>query len=125
MRKTAMSEDQGATATENRLEQKVTCEDAGPALKRLTIEIPESTIAEQVESSFEHLMDEAVLPGFRKGKAPRKLVERRFADTIKGDVKNQLMAQAYQQAIADHNLDVLGEPDVRGLRIWSCLRAAR
>ncbi|MEQ9454850.1 MAG: trigger factor [Phycisphaeraceae bacterium] len=109
-----MSEDQGSTAMETRLEQKVTCENAGPALKRLTIEIPAETIAEQVETSYSQLDDEAVIPGFRKGKAPRKLLERRFADTIRKDVKNQLLAQSYQQAIADEGLDVLGDPDVPG-----------
>ncbi|WP_428389155.1 trigger factor [Mucisphaera sp.] len=113
-------EQQTATATEeldteNRLEQKVTCEDAGPALKKLTIEIPEEAIKDRIQTSFDQLTEEAVLPGFRKGKAPRKLIERRFASDIKGDVKNQLLAQAYQQAIADNELDVLGDPEVPGI----------
>ncbi|QDU70836.1 trigger factor [Mucisphaera calidilacus] len=109
-------EQTSAVATdESRIDAKVTCEDAGPALKRLTIEISESAIAEQMETTYDQLTEEAVIPGFRKGKAPRGLVERRFGSSIKSDVKNQLLATAYQQAIEDEGLDVLSDPEIPGI----------
>ncbi len=61
-----------ATSTEttaDKPEQTVTVEDAGPALKRLNIEIPESRITSKIEESFQHLKSDAQLPGFRRGRA--------------------------------------------------------
>lgn len=94
-------------------EQKVTIEDCGPARKRLTIEIPESRISAKTEKLFGKLEDEAVLPGFRRGRAPRRLLEKRFASSVRDDVRSQLIAEAYEQAIADQKLDVIGEPETK------------
>ncbi|MEM7577729.1 MAG: trigger factor, partial [Planctomycetota bacterium] len=102
-----------AVAETEKLDQIVKLEDAGPAQKKITIEIPESRIKEKIEDSYGSLRDDAVLPGFRRGRAPRRLLEKRFADSIKGEVKNQLLAESYQQAIEEHELDVIGEPDVK------------
>ncbi|MEM8496089.1 MAG: trigger factor family protein, partial [Planctomycetota bacterium] len=87
---TAVVDDQ-----ETKPEQTVKVEDAGPALKRLTIELPESRIKDKIEDSFVQLSNDAVLPGFRKGRAPRRLLEKRFAESVQGDVKNQLLSESY------------------------------
>ena len=58
-----MADDATAVADE-KLEQTVTLEDAGPAQKKITIEIPESRIKEKIEDSYGSLRDDAVLPGF-------------------------------------------------------------
>jgi len=111
-----MADDSTAVAdaeTEEKPEQTVTIEDAGPALKRLTIELPESRIKAKIEDTFTTLRNDAVLPGFRKGRAPRRLLEKRFAESVQGDVKGQLLSESYTQAIEDQGLDVIGEPDVK------------
>lgn len=100
-------------AEETKPEQTVKVEDAGPALKRLSIELPESRIKAKIEESFDTLSNDAVLPGFRKGRAPRRLLEKRFADSVQGDVKNQLLSESYHQALESEGLDVIGEPDVK------------
>ncbi|NBC10890.1 MAG: trigger factor [Planctomycetes bacterium] len=91
----------------------VTCEDAGPALKKLTIEVPESRITAKVEEQFENLKQDAVVPGFRRGRAPHRLIERRFGEALRSDVKGQLLSEAYSQAVEEQGLEVLGEPDVK------------
>jgi trigger factor len=101
--------DEGAT----KLEQTVTVEDSGPARKALTIEIPESRIKEKIESSFVRLRDDAVLPGFRRGRAPQRLLEKRFGTSVRDDVKGQLLSESYTAAIEEHKLDVIGEPDIK------------
>ena len=101
--------------TEARPEQNVTVEDAGPALKRLNVEIPEDRIKAKIEESFGSLRDDAVLPGFRRGRAPRRLLEKRFSESIRNDVKGQLLSESYTQALEDHDLDVIGEPDVKDI----------
>ena len=94
-------------------EQKVTVEDVGPARKCLTIEVPAERIAKKIESGYTRLRDEAVLPGFRRGRAPQRLIEKRFGDSIRDDTRSQLLAECYEQAIEELKLQVLGEPEVK------------
>lgn len=89
---------------------KVTVTDIGPCLKKLSIEIPAETVAEQLGTSIDTLLVEAELPGFRKGRAPKRLVERKFGSTVRREAKNQLVASAYQKAIEEHKLRVVGDP---------------
>ncbi len=89
----------------------VTIETVGPARKRLTITVSTTTINRKLEESLGTLAGEAVLPGFRKGKIPRRLLERRFGDTVRNEAKNQLMADAYAKAIEEHKIEPVGEPE--------------
>ena len=89
----------------------VKIEDAGPCLKKVSITIPPQRIAEQLGMSLDTLMAEAELPGFRKGRAPRQLVEKRFGKHVREEAKNQLVASAYSEAIEENNLKVMGEPE--------------
>lgn len=89
-----------------------TIEDAGAARKRIKVEIPAERIAGKIEEAMKELQHDAVLPGFRRGRAPKRLIEKRFGGELKNTVKGQLVAEAYQKAVEDHKLQVLGEPDV-------------
>ncbi|GAB4187551.1 MAG: trigger factor [Phycisphaeraceae bacterium] len=100
---------------ETKPEQTVTVEDAGPALKRITIELPESRIKDKIESMYKELRDDAVLPGFRRGRAPRRLLEKRFKSSLTQQLKSQLISESYAQAIEDERLDVIGEPEVKDI----------
>ncbi len=99
---------------EEKLEQKVTIEDAGPSLKRLVIEVPEARVRSKLEEAYGTLREEAAVPGFRRGRAPRRLLEKRFGDAVRQDAKGQLISESYAQAIEEHDLDVLGEPEIKG-----------
>ncbi|MGB1124674.1 MAG: trigger factor, partial [Phycisphaeraceae bacterium] len=101
-----------ATETEEGLKFDVKIEDAGPACKSLTITIPEDEIKAKTENVYGDLEDEAVVPGFRRGRAPRRLLEKRFASHVRDDVKNQLLSESYTKAIEDNELDPLSDPQV-------------
>lgn len=92
------------------IETKVTVLDAGPSRKKLTIEVPAEAVTEKLADALDMISVEAALPGFRKGRAPRRLVEKRFGEAVKNEAKQQLVATAYQQAIEEHKLQVIGEP---------------
>lgn len=89
---------------------KVKITDIGPSLKKVHIEIPAETVAEQLGTSVDTLMVEAELPGFRKGRVPKRLVERKFGTGIRREAKNALVAQAFQKAVEEHKLRVVGDP---------------
>lgn len=89
---------------------KVTVEDAGPCLKKLTITVPAEAVDEQIETSMELMASEVALPGFRPGRAPKRLIEKRFGGEITKEAKSQLIASAYSEAIEEQKLTVISEP---------------
>lgn len=90
----------------------VAVEDAGPCKKKVTIEVPEETIKDMADEQYRELRREAVLPGFRKGRAPRRLLEKRFGKETNESVKLKLLAEASEAAIKGKELDVLTDPDI-------------
>ena len=103
----------GTTTKEN--PNIISVADAGPSLKRISIEIPAETVTEKLTASFDTLSVEAALPGFRKGKVPRQLIEKRFGPNLREETKGQLVASAYSEAVEGHKLRVIGEPVAEGI----------
>ncbi|MEM1072746.1 MAG: trigger factor [Planctomycetota bacterium] len=89
---------------------KSTVKENGPTSRTLAIEVPAETIATRLGESFDALLTEVALPGFRKGHAPKQLVEKRFGDRIRDEAKGQLVSTAYSEAIEEHGLKVVGDP---------------
>jgi len=87
-------------------------EDAGTARKKVTLEIPAERIKGKLEEAYGELQRDAVLPGFRRGRAPKRLIEKRFGGDLRGTVKQQLVSEAYQKAVEDNKLDAIGEPEL-------------
>src|ERR1043165_5477172 len=89
---------------------RVSISDAGPARKKITISVPAETVNEKLRESMDTFMDEALVPGFRKGQAPKNLVQKKFGSAMREETKKQLVAAAYQDAIKESNLKIVGEP---------------
>ena len=103
-----MAEEQQSVTLKNT----VTIEEAGPCKKKISVEIPEETIKEVTDEQYESLRKEAMVPGFRKGRAPRRLLEKRFGKETAEQVKLKLLADAGDSAVKDNDLNVLREPDI-------------
>ncbi|MFB0553997.1 MAG: trigger factor [Phycisphaerae bacterium] len=90
----------------------VTIEEAGPCKKKVLIEIPEETIKNATDEKYKELRKEALVPGFRKGRAPRRLLEKRFGKETTEQIKLKLLIEASDSAVKDNELQIIGEPDV-------------
>ncbi len=90
---------------------------AGPCKKKVSIEIPEEEIKNATDKQYYDLRKEALVPGFRKGRAPRRLLEKRFGKETTEQVKLKLLVDASGAAIKDNKLEVLGEPDIKHEKI--------
>ncbi|MBV6518624.1 MAG: trigger factor [Candidatus Brocadia sp.] len=88
----------------------VTIEEAGPCKKVLKFEISKETIESEFEKKTVEVCDTVELPGFRKGRAPRKLVEKRFGPQIKDEVKQSVVSGCYQKTLDEHKLNPVGDP---------------
>lgn len=84
--------------------------DDGPSRKKLAIEVPADVVEEKLGTALDTLATEAELPGFRKGRAPKRLIEKRFGEMIVREAKSELVASAYSQAVEQNELKVLGDP---------------
>jgi trigger factor len=87
-----------------------TVTDSGPSRKRLEIEVAAETVDQRLRDSVDTLLEEAELPGFRRGRVPKSLLQKRFGDNIRTEARNQIVAEAYQQAIEKSGLKVIGDP---------------
>jgi trigger factor len=90
----------------------VTIEDAGPCKKKVTIEIAWEKIKNATDKQYKELGKEALIPGFRKGRAPRRLLEKRFGKETTEQIKLTLLDDASKAAIEDNKLQIIGEPDI-------------
>jgi trigger factor len=89
----------------------VTIEDSGPCKKKVSIEVPAEVIKETLDEQYNELRRDAEVPGFRKGRAPLRLLEKKYGSDIKKQVKLKLLAGACEEITEDEKLDTLGEPD--------------
>ena len=90
----------------------VTIEEAGPCKKKITIEIVQEKIKKAIDKQYEELGKEALVPGFRKGRAPRRLLEKRFGKETTEQIKLTLLSDASKSAIEENKLQAIGEPDI-------------
>jgi len=90
----------------------VKVEDLAACKKRLSITISREEIEAKMNERFIELEREAQVPGFRPGRAPRRLVEKRFHDAVKDETGAKLLSDSFAKAIEEQKLEVIGEPDV-------------
>ena len=101
-----------ATPQDNLPKNQVTIEEAGKLKKKVTVAIPRERIEAKMGEMFGELSRTALVPGFRVGHAPRRLIEKRFGREVGQDVRNALVGESLQSAIVDNKLHSLGEPEL-------------
>lgn len=80
---------------------------------KFTITIPAVKVKQVWHETVEKLAKEADLPGFRKGKAPKKLVEEKLdKDKIVEEVIKKLLPEGYIEAVKEHNLKPIINPKI-------------
>jgi len=79
----------------------------------LRIELEPAEVEESVEESYRRLVRKANIPGFRKGKAPRAVVERYIGrDSLLEDALNNLLPQACEEAIKEQGIEAIASPSI-------------
>ena len=87
-------------------------ETAGPCRKRVTVTIPQQRVSEEFDKSYRHWIRNVPVPGFRQGKVPRSLVEKRFGPQVALDVKQALLDDAFEKAIKANDLSPITDPEL-------------
>jgi trigger factor len=97
---------------ELRLDPQVEREDIGPCKMRLKICVAAEKVREVVEKRFDALRETVEVPGFRRGRAPRALLERKFGRTIRENLRDEMIGKALSEAVEKSQLEVIGEPEL-------------
>ncbi|MDA8169933.1 MAG: trigger factor [Nitrospiraceae bacterium] len=88
-----------------------TVEEVSPTKKRLKIEIPPQRIEEEIKDSLEKLRQRTKVPGFRVGKAPITLIEKKFGKDVEGEVLQKLVPQFYSEGLKEAGLRPVSSPE--------------
>jgi trigger factor len=91
---------------------RTTLEELGPTRKRLTVEIAAPSVQAEIDRAFALVGRQAKLPGFRPGKAPRRVLEHMFGEQVRRDVLGRLVEESFHHAIHEHQLAVIGSPEI-------------
>lgn len=89
---------------------KTSSEDISSVKKKLTIEIESKTVDQKVNEAYRELGKKAKIPGFRPGKVPKKILERRFGNDVAEDVTKDLINESLPKAITELDVMPLGAP---------------
>ncbi|MBW1670759.1 MAG: trigger factor [Deltaproteobacteria bacterium] len=89
---------------------KVTVEDIGPIQKRLSVEIPADVVSNEFDIAYNQLKRGADIKGFRKGKAPRSVLERQYGPQVESEVLEKLIKQSLPDALKEANVELVLDP---------------
>jgi len=79
---------------------------------KLSVEVDSEAFEQEVDAAFKRIAREVRLPGFRPGKAPRKLLEARIGlEAARGDAIEQSVPRFYTEAVQEHEVDVIAPPE--------------
>ncbi len=109
---TAETDDTGEEAEEYKMALDVAIENVGPCKKHVRVTVPREGITRVQQDAIEELLNKADVPGFRKGHAPEKLIERRFKDEINEQVKQKVLMHSLEQLADEQDLDPINEPNI-------------
>jgi len=90
----------------------VIVENVASCRKKLTIEVPQDDVSREWKGVLTEFQKFAQIPGFRMGRAPVPMLERRFEKEISEKVQKKLIPQSFREAIAKEKLEVLSLPDI-------------
>ena len=96
---------------------KVAVEEISSVKKSLTIEVPEEIVAKELSSAYTDLNQRVRIPGFRPGKAPRAMLEQRYAATVEEDVIRRLVPDYYRRAIQETGLRPVDLPTIEKIEM--------
>jgi trigger factor len=79
---------------------------------KLSIAVDEAEFEKDIDDAFKRIAREVRLPGFRPGKAPRKVLEARIGlEAARGEAFEQAVPKYYLEAVSEHDVDVIAQPE--------------
>jgi trigger factor len=87
-----------------------TVESRGAVTHRVTVRVPPERVAQALDAAYAQLSRKAKIPGFRRGKVPRNILERHYGEGVRADVIKDVVDATCGEALQQHGLDVVSAP---------------
>jgi trigger factor len=88
------------------------------SMVKLTIEVDADRFEEGLKQAYNKNKNKITVPGFRKGKVPRALIEKTYGvGVFYEDAANELIPEAYEKALAESDLDIVSRPEIDVVQI--------
>jgi trigger factor len=89
-------------------------EETTPTIRRLKINIPSSVIEDEIAKAYRELRATAKIPGFRVGKVPQAILEKRFGKEIENKVIGKIVPEFYTKAVEEAKISPITYPNIEG-----------
>ncbi len=109
--------DEAAETEAQKMDLSIKVESPSACQRHITVTIPREEIERYYDKAFSEMMDKVAVPGFRAGRAPRKLVEARFRKDVSDQVKGSLLMDSMTQVTEDEKFSAISEPDFDPLAV--------
>lgn len=87
-------------------------------MAKLTIEVSADELEKALQNAYKKQKNKISMPGFRKGKVPRQMVEKMYGpDVFYEDAANALIPQAYSDAYDECDLQIVSQPEINVTQI--------
>ena len=90
----------------------ITVENPGGCRRIIKAEVPADVVTSKLNEGYRDINKQVQFPGFRKGKAPRNVLEKRFGKEVSDDVRQTLADEVVKEAVDEHALKLLGTVEV-------------
>ncbi len=87
-------------------------DDLSPVQKKMSFTLPPTAVDDALDEAYANLRKDVRMKGFRQGKVPRRILEQRFGRHIEGEVGGQLISEAFDNAVKEHELFPVSQPIV-------------
>ena len=91
---------------------KVDVEQVDTCVRRLMIEVPADRVGRELNTLYRDLQRRVKIPGFRPGKAPRRILEQHYGDSVKQEVIQKLVPDVLSEALTETGLNTVGQPSI-------------
>ena len=108
-----IKEDNDVTITAEEI--KVETTDVQPCVKKLNIEIPQTLVAKEYDKALNSIRKTAAVQGFRKGKAPKAVLEKLYSQSLLLEVGQKMISDSYEIAVTDNKVRVFGDPAIENV----------
>lgn len=87
-------------------------------MARLTIEVPAQELEKAIEGAYQKNRNSISIPGFRRGKAPRRLIEQMYGrEVFYEDAVNDLLPDSYEKALEECTEEIVSSPKISVVQV--------
>ncbi len=96
---------------------KIDIEEVSNTKRIFKIEVPSDVVSKEYSEAYDNLRKTVRLPGFRKGKVPLNVIERRFKDDIEADIIKKLVPDYYFKAVKESGVSPVDMPHIENVEV--------